>query len=84
MNKILIGAFAGLAATVPMTAAMESMHRLLPEQERYPLPPREITMAVAEDAGVRQHLNEPERTSLTLAAHFGYGGLTGAVYAPLA
>ena len=84
MNKILVGALAGLAATVPMTAAMESMHRLLPERERYPLPPREIAMAVAEDAGVRQHLDEPERTSVTLAAHFGYGAMTGAMYAPLA
>ena len=34
MNAILAGPVAGLAATVPMTAVMEGLHRLLPEHEQ--------------------------------------------------
>jgi len=84
MNQVLLGAFSGLVATVPMTVAMDAMHSLLPEEERYPLPPRETTMAAAEKTGVSEHLDERQRTALTLAAHFGYGALTGAIYGSLA
>src|SRR5207237_6120242 len=37
MNEVMIGAAAGAAAAVPMTWAMEVMHRLLPDHERHPL-----------------------------------------------
>ncbi len=84
MNGILLGALAGLAATVPMSLAMKLMHEQLPEHEQYPLPPRAVTMEIAEEAGVREHLDEPEREGLTWAAHFAYGAACGAVYAPLA
>lgn len=84
LTDLLIGTLAGFVATVPMTVAMELMHRRLPAKERYPLPPREITMEIAEDAGVKEQMDEPERLGATLAAHFGYGAATGALYAPLA
>ncbi|HVF27979.1 MAG TPA: DUF6789 family protein [Pyrinomonadaceae bacterium] len=84
MNILMIGALAGLAATVPMTAAMKLMHRLLPREERYPLPPRRVTMRLAEKAGVKEYLDEPERKALTVAGHFAYGAAVGALYAPLA
>ena len=84
LTSMLRGAVAGFVATVPMTVAMELMHRQLPESERYPLPPREIVMEVAEEAGVKEHLDEPERLGATLAAHFAYGTAIGALYAPLA
>ena len=83
MNRFLLGALAGFVATVPMTVAMELMHRRLPRRQRYPLPPREITMEVAEEIGVKRHLNEPQRLSLTLASHFAYGATAGALYASL-
>jgi hypothetical protein len=67
-----------------MTAAMEIMHRYLPPEERYPLPPRQITMHVAEQAGVEEHLDERERLGLTLLAHFGMGTAAGALYGLLA
>jgi uncharacterized membrane protein YagU involved in acid resistance len=67
-----------------MTAAMKLMHRQLPRAERYPLPPRRVTMRLAEKAGVKQHLDEPERKALTIAGHFAYGAAVGALYAPLA
>jgi hypothetical protein len=84
IRQTLIGALAGLGATIPMTLGMEAMFRFLPKRERYPLPPRQIAMAVAEEAGVKEQLNPPERTTFTLAAHFGYGAATGAIYAPMA
>lgn len=84
MHPFLTGALAGLTATVPMTAALEIMHRRLPKRERYPLPPRQIAMRLAEEAGIKEHLDEPERQHLTLAGHFAYGTATGALYAPLA
>ncbi len=84
MNRILLGALAGLAATAPMSLAMKLMHEQLPEHEQYPLPPRAVTMEIAEEAGVKEKLDEPEREGLTWAAHFAYGAGCGAVYAPLA
>ncbi|HSL23329.1 MAG TPA: DUF1440 domain-containing protein [Vicinamibacterales bacterium] len=42
MQAELAGATAGLVATAPMTAAMTLLHRMLPHEERYPLPPRQI------------------------------------------
>ena len=81
---LLAGALAGLAATVPMTLAMEAMHRRLPHHERYALPPRKITMRAAGAARAGHRLDESERLGLTLAAHFGYGTAAGALYGPLA
>jgi uncharacterized membrane protein YagU involved in acid resistance len=81
IEKVFDGAMAGFGATVPMTIAMELMHRALPSHEQYPLPPRQITMRAAEGAGVKHHLNESDRLGATLASHFGYGAVTGAVYA---
>ena len=84
IRQVLIGALAGLGATVPMTVGMEALFRFLPKRQRYPLPPRQIAMALAEQAGVKEQLNPPARTTVTLAAHFGYGAATGAIYAPMA
>jgi putative membrane protein len=79
---ILKGALAGFIATVPMTLAMELMHRQLPAPERYPLPPSEI-MTVTEETGLGEELDQPEHTAATLVAHFGYGTAVGALYALL-
>ncbi|HEV2708046.1 MAG TPA: DUF6789 family protein [Pyrinomonadaceae bacterium] len=84
MKNILLGALSGLVATVPMSVAMKLMHEQLPEQEQYPLPPRAVTMNIAEEVGVREHLDEEEREGLTWASHFAYGAACGALYAPLA
>lgn len=84
MNGILVGALAGLAATVPMSLAMKLMHEQLPGHEQYPLPPRAVTMEVAEQAGVREHLDEGGRQAATWASHFGYGAACGALYGALA
>lgn len=75
------GAIAGALATVPMTLLMGRLHRRLPPQERYPLPPSKITVEVAKRAGAADDLDEPQRAWTTLAAHFGYGAAMGALYA---
>jgi uncharacterized membrane protein YagU involved in acid resistance len=83
MREPVIGAAAGAAATVPMTWAMELMHRLLPRDEQHPLPPREITDRVT-GAEPGQPRDEREQFWLTLASHFGYGAAAGSAYATLA
>lgn len=81
MNALVTGGIAGFAATVPMTAAMEAMHDLLPPHEQYPLPPRQITEHVIEKAGVDDNLQEHEESALSMVNHFAYGAATGAIYA---
>jgi uncharacterized membrane protein YagU involved in acid resistance len=80
MANVLSGAAAGLAATVPMTAAMEAMHRLLPEHERHPLPPRQIVDNTVDQSPAAGALDEDEREKTALAAHFAFGAAAGAVY----
>jgi hypothetical protein len=80
MNRILLGALAGLAATGPMTLAMKLMHEQLPREERYPLPPRQVTEGLAEKAGVNERLDEEEREAATWVSHFAYGATCGALY----
>jgi uncharacterized membrane protein YagU involved in acid resistance len=82
-NPLLTGCLGGLAATVPMTLAMELMHRRLPRRERYPLPPRIITQRLTRRAGVEGELDETEHQALALASHFAYGATTGGVYGAL-
>jgi hypothetical protein len=84
LGKTLAGAAAGLAATVPMTAAMMGLHRGLPADERYPLPPRRITMRAAKKAGIKHWLDEPQKRGVTLAAHFGYGTAAGIIFGLIA
>ncbi len=83
MNRIILGALAGLAATAPMTLAMKLMHEQLPPEEKYPLPPRQVAEGLAEAAGVNEYLDEEEREAATWASHFAYGGACGALYGAL-
>ncbi|HEX7035039.1 MAG TPA: DUF6789 family protein [Pseudomonadales bacterium] len=80
MDRGLIGAFAGMAATAAMTIAVDAMFSRLPREQRYPLPPREITTKVAAESGLARHLSESRRVSATLISHFGFGAAVGALY----
>jgi uncharacterized membrane protein YagU involved in acid resistance len=80
----LLSAVAGFVATVPMTIFMVLLHRRLPEEEQYPLPPREITMKAADEAGVIDHLSPEARSAATLITHFGFGAAAGALYGAVA
>ena len=73
-SRLLIGALAGLAGTMAMTASMRRFHKRLPAKERYPLPPKEIVDATLAPP-------EQEARDLTLAAHFAYGAGCGAILA---
>lgn len=76
----VIGFIAGVVATGPMTVAMILWHRQLPASERYPLPPREITMKLARSVGISEQMTPEVRSAATLLGHFGYGGAAGAIY----
>ena len=80
VGRVLLGGIAGIVGTAAMTAAMRALHRRLPPRHRYPLPPREIVQRVMPEA-VEAALDERSRQDLTIAAHFGYGAGTGALYA---
>jgi len=80
-TKLLIGGIAGFAATLAMTAAMRRLHKRLPAEERYPLTPREIVDSGTEQVGVP--LPDRPARDVTLAAHFAYGAMMGAVIAAL-
>ena len=80
MRDVIAGAASGLAATVPMTLVMEALFRRLPWSERYPLPPRKVTMQAAEILGLRDQLDEAQRHAVTLSAHLAYGAAMGAIY----
>ena len=77
MQRIVFGALAGLAATMVMTGAMRHLFGQVGPENRYPLPPREITERVV-PAGQEAHLQTG-----TMLAHFGYGALAGAIFALL-
>jgi uncharacterized membrane protein YagU involved in acid resistance len=80
LGRMLVGAAAGTAATIPMTAYWEYMHTHLPGEPPRPLPPREIVEAMAVRAGVSRELSERDIQNLTLAGHIGYGALTGSLF----
>lgn len=80
IHRILFGAAAGTAAAIPMTAYWEYMHARLPGEPPRPLPPREVLEALAVKAGVNRQLSERDMQNLTLAAHFGYAAVTGALF----
>jgi putative membrane protein len=86
MQAELAGMTAGLVATAPMTAAMAVMHRMLPQQERYPLPPRQIvdnavkkTDLEAEAPG-RAHHPAERRTGLADVGDDGRSGVALAAH----
>lgn len=71
-DRLVLGALAGMAATLPMTIAMRRLHARLPAAQRYPLPPREITAKLP-----LLGLTPP---TATLLHHFAYGGAAGAIF----
>lgn len=76
-SRLIIGAIAGIAGTLAMTAAMRRMHEKLPPEERYPLTPREIVDAAADK--VELTLGEEAAKDATTIGHFAYGAASGAL-----
>ncbi|RIL06956.1 MAG: hypothetical protein DCC71_04775 [Proteobacteria bacterium] len=84
MLRALGGTLAGSAATVPMTIAMELLHRRLAGARAQALPPQQITEKTLRASGVAEHMEPSTRLATATAAHFGYGAAAGAVYAAVA
>jgi uncharacterized membrane protein YagU involved in acid resistance len=82
--RLVLGVMCGIAATGPMSVVMVLLHRRLPERERYPLPPREITSQAVQQVAEPDEITPATRSALTWLAHFGYGGAAGALYAETA
>lgn len=78
IRQMLLGACAGVAGTVAMTAVMRRLHERLPPSQRYPLPPRELTDRIV-PRGLKSG-DEDAREQWTTLAHFGYGAAVGACF----
>ena len=82
MNRLIAGAIAGVAATIPMTAFMVYTHRRIPSGERRMLPPKQVAGKVASEAGAEGLVDrEDELLATTGVTHFGYGAAMGGAYA---
>jgi hypothetical protein len=75
------GALAGTIATVPMTAAMNAVHRLLPGHQRYELPPQALSSEVSRRAGASPPTRERVRRAGWLGPHLAFGCAAGAFLA---
>lgn len=80
-SRLLIGGIAGFVGTMAMTAAMRRLHRRLPDEERYPLTPREIIDSGSKQLGVP--VAGEVAKDVTTAAHFAYGAACGAMIAAM-
>ena len=80
-SRLLIGGIAGFVGTMAMTAAMRRLHRRLPEEERYPLTPREIIDSGSKQVGIP--LAGEVAKDVATAAHFAYGAAMGAMIAAM-
>lgn len=84
MTRMLLGAVAGLTATIPMTVFWEAMHKRLAGEPPRPLPPREVVEGLAVKAGISRVMSERDMELAALGAHFGYGTLAGAAFGVVA
>lgn len=76
-SRLVIGAIAGFVGTMAMTSAMRRLHRRLPDEERYPLTPREIVDSIGDQ--LQMPVADETAKDVTTAAHFLYGAAMGAL-----
>lgn len=79
-SGMLLGACCGIVATVPMTAAMLAIQRLLPKSSRETQEPRQITDELLDWVAGHAGVAEPHRRLTAAVAHFGYGATAGTAY----
>jgi hypothetical protein len=79
-NDAIVGAAAGVIATVPMTITMEQLHRVTPDDEHRPLPPREVTEGFVERFAPDGGRDEESLQRLTFLLHYAFGGVAGALF----
>ncbi len=83
MTRLFWGAAAGLVATLPMTWAMNHMHRHLPREEQYPLPPVEIVDSLLDQWGLKPKVSPGQEKLMIVLGHYSYGAVSGLAYAAL-
>lgn len=86
-RRVLIGAVAGMIASIPMAGMMIGLNRVLPGRKRSfrdiltPLPPKLITRRVTRRAGIGQITRSGRKWDLTTwLAHLGYGAAAASLY----
>jgi uncharacterized membrane protein YagU involved in acid resistance len=81
-ERLLLGAMGGIIGTWAMTVAAQALYRRLPEREKYPLPPREITQVVLkpEFEPSPETFEDQALAVKALAAHFAYGAACGTLF----
>lgn len=79
-RRLLNGAIGGFVGTVTMTAVMVTGWHLLPVDEKYALPPRQIVGELTERLGIQDRMHEEDLLATTLASHFSYGAFFGSLY----
>lgn len=80
-SDVIIGAAAGVVATVPMTIVMEELHRALPGEHDGPLPPREVTQGIRDQLGGDPSCSQESNLErATLLLHYAFGGAAGALF----
>lgn len=85
LSNALAGAAAGMAATLPMTAAIAVCQSRLPLSDQFTAPPpHQVAMDTARAVGLHSRLDLDDRVLLTIASHFGYGAAAGMLYGALA
>ncbi len=82
LPPILLGALAGVIATVPMTLVLFGMARVLPSVKKFPS--GWVVKQLTKKAGIWPTLSMRERSQLSWTGHVGYGMLMGSIYLPLA
>ena len=80
MSRYFSGIWAGLIATGPMTLAFFNFFKMLPARDRKPLPPAELTQNFEEQLNMKPAKDETH-ANLTMLSHFGYGAISGLLYA---
>src|SRR4051794_8956650 len=76
-------ALAGFLATIPMTLFLLTTQRVLPKGQQYALPPELLTRELSQSLHLPFHLKKKQIVVVSLASHFGYGTMVGALYHPL-
>jgi hypothetical protein len=84
MRRFLAGLMGGALGSAAMSGFLRVMFPLLPDRDRYPLPPRRIAMRLVTKSGFEVPRREADRRALTLTAHYAYGTTLGGVYGLIA
>ena len=71
---------AGCIATVPMTLFLLCIQRILPDWQRYALPPEEVTRELAQRTHMQRYLDKPRLLASSIIFHFSYGTTMGGLY----